>query len=82
MSRAARGDRVVSPLARGLLGLFVVYKRCLSPLFPPRCRFYPTCSDYCREAVERHGALRGAWLGLGRLCRCHPFAKGGVDPVP
>ena len=59
-----------------------LYKRVLSPLLPPSCRFYPTCSEYMREAVELHGAARGVWLGVKRLSRCHPFHEGGEDPVP
>ena len=58
-----------------------VYKYCVSPLLPSACRFYPTCSDYMREAIERHGAVRGAWMGVRRLARCHPFQPGGFDPV-
>ncbi len=58
------------------------YKLAISPLLPSACRFHPTCSDYMREAVERHGAARGIWLGAKRLARCHPFHPGGVDPVP
>lgn len=58
-----------------------VYKYCVSPLLPSACRFYPTCSDYMREAIERHGAARGAWMGVRRLVRCHPFHPGGFDPV-
>ena len=57
------------------------YKRVVSPLLPSACRFYPTCSDYMREAVEMHGVLRGVWMGLKRLLRCHPFEEGGCDPV-
>jgi putative membrane protein insertion efficiency factor len=62
--------------------LLGAYKRVISPVLPPACRFYPTCSEYTREAVERHGAARGLWLGLKRLGRCHPFHAGGLDPVP
>ncbi len=58
------------------------YKRWISPLLPNACRFVPTCSDYALEAVELHGALRGSWLAVGRLLRCHPFARSGFDPVP
>lgn len=58
------------------------YKRCVSPLLPPACRFVPTCSEYAMQAVERFGALRGGWLAFKRLMRCHPFCKGGYDPVP
>jgi putative membrane protein insertion efficiency factor len=57
------------------------YKIALSPLLPAACRFYPSCSDYMREAVERYGAARGVWMGLSRLARCHPFHAGGFDPV-
>ncbi len=58
------------------------YKKLISPLLPSACRFYPTCSDYTREAIEIHGAAKGVWLGLKRLARCHPFHAGGADPVP
>ncbi len=58
-----------------------VYKLCLSPLLPSACRFYPTCSDYMREAVARHGVVRGVWMGVRRVARCHPFHAGGFDPV-
>ena len=59
-----------------------LYKRFLSPWLPSACRFQPTCSEYMREAVERYGVARGAWMGAKRLCRCHPFHAGGVDLVP
>ncbi len=58
------------------------YRRVLSPLKPPCCRYHPTCSLYALTAIERHGALRGCWLALKRICRCHPFAGYGEDPVP
>jgi uncharacterized protein len=57
------------------------YKFAVSPLLPAACRYYPSCSDYMREAVERYGAARGVWMGLRRLARCHPFHAGGFDPV-
>ena len=58
------------------------YRRFLSPLKPPMCRFSPTCSQYAIEAIERHGILRGSGLAVWRILRCHPFCKGGHDPVP
>lgn len=66
---------------RALLGLLTLYKRAISPWLPSACRFYPTCSEYMREAVVRYGALRGVALGLKRLLRCHPLHQGGFDPV-
>jgi uncharacterized protein len=57
------------------------YKWAISPMFPPSCRYVPTCSEYAIEAVERYGAVRGGWMALGRLLRCHPFARSGYDPV-
>ena len=68
--------------ARVLLFLLTVYKRLISPMLPPACRFYPTCSEYAMEAVRRHGAIRGGAYAARRLCRCHPWNPGGHDPVP
>jgi len=65
-----------------LMGLIRGYRVFLSPLFPPACRFQPTCSQYALEAVDRFGALQGSWLAARRICRCHPFHPGGYDPVP
>lgn len=64
-----------------IIGLIRLYQVMASP-FPSPCRYAPTCSSYALEAVRRYGALRGVWLGLRRLLRCHPFASGGRDPVP
>jgi hypothetical protein len=64
-----------------MLRLLRAYKWAISPMFPPACRYVPTCSEYAMEAVERYGALRGGLMALLRLLRCHPFAHGGYDPV-
>jgi putative membrane protein insertion efficiency factor len=68
-------------MQRLTLALLAFYKRWISPLLPSACRFYPTCSEYMREAVSRYGAGRGIWLGIKRILRCHPFHAGGYDPV-
>jgi uncharacterized protein len=65
-----------------LIALIRVYQRFISPLLGPRCRYYPSCSAYAVEALQRHGAGRGSWLAVRRVCRCHPFQPGGYDPVP
>jgi putative membrane protein insertion efficiency factor len=67
--------RLLASLVRG-------YQRVISPLLPPSCRFYPSCSQYALEAITRHGALKGTWLAARRLVRCHPYHPGGFDPVP
>ena len=72
----------MSPLARLLVASIRAYQRWLSPLLGAHCRFHPTCSAYSLEAVSRFGALRGSWLALRRIWRCHPWNPGGVDPVP
>ncbi|MBP8902091.1 MAG: membrane protein insertion efficiency factor YidD [Thiobacillaceae bacterium] len=65
-----------------LIGLIRIYQVALSPFVGNQCRFTPTCSQYAREAVERHGAMRGAWMAIKRVSRCHPWHPGGHDPVP
>jgi putative membrane protein insertion efficiency factor len=65
-----------------VIGMLRFYKAAVSPYLPPACRFEPTCSVYAAEAVEHHGVFRGGTLALRRLLRCHPFHKGGFDPVP
>jgi len=69
-------------MKKAVLFLIRAYKATLSPLLGTHCRYAPTCSDYTREAIERHGLGRGIWLGVRRLLRCHPFHEGGIDPVP
>ena len=64
------------------IGLIRGYQRFISPLFPPSCRYYPTCSNYSVQAIQKHGAIKGSIMGISRILRCHPFVKGGYDPVP
>jgi hypothetical protein len=69
-------------MSRVLLALLAAYKRVVSPLLGPRCRFAPSCSEYAVVAIRTHGAARGSWLAMKRVARCHPFNPGGHDPVP
>ncbi len=69
-------------MKRMLLLLVRFYRRAISPFRPPCCRFYPTCSQYALEAIEKYGALKGGYLSVRRVLRCNPFHKGGYDPVP
>lgn len=69
-------------ILKTILNMICAYQRWLSPLLGPRCRFYPSCSQYAYEAVQHHGVLRGSALGLRRILRCHPLNPGGHDPVP
>ena len=70
------------PVARALMALVRGYKRYISPLLPDACIYSPTCSEYALEAINKYGAAKGSWLALRRILRCHPFHKGGYDPVP
>ncbi len=78
----ADSGRAPSRAVRAAAGLLSAYKSFVSPLLPRACRFHPTCSEYAREALLRHGLVVGAGLALRRLGRCHPFHEGGFDPVP
>jgi hypothetical protein len=69
-------------MSRLLTALLRFYQVAISPLSPPSCRFYPSCSNYAIEALRTHGAARGGWLAVRRICRCHPWNPGGADPVP
>jgi len=79
---AAPSDVRPGLLSRGVIALLAFYKSAISPWLPKACRYEPTCSVYAREAIERHGFARGSVLALRRLARCHPFRRGGFDPVP
>lgn len=68
-------------VTRGLIGLVGLYRRFLSPILGPNCRFRPTCSEYMIQALEKYGFPKGAWLGLRRILHCHPFHPGGYDPL-
>ncbi|MCY4584690.1 MAG: membrane protein insertion efficiency factor YidD [Bryobacterales bacterium] len=84
-SKVSNGSRPSEPRSLGqwtVVFCLLFYKSALSPLLPSFCKFYPTCSVYAREAVERHGARRGLALAARRLLKCRPFSQGGIDPVP
>lgn len=80
MNRAI--DRINEGLKRFLVGLIKLYRLILSPWIGRSCRFEPTCSRYTEEAIERFGPIKGTWMGVKRIGRCHPWHKGGYDPVP
>ncbi|HIW71241.1 MAG TPA: membrane protein insertion efficiency factor YidD [Candidatus Levilactobacillus faecigallinarum] len=69
-------------MRRFFMSLVRGYQRWISPLFPPTCRYYPTCSTYMLQALAKHGTVKGGLMGIARILRCHPFVHGGVDPVP
>lgn len=70
------------PAAKTMVMLIKIYQKMVSPLFPPSCRFTPTCSSYAITSIERYGAVKGGWMGVRRISRCHPWNPGGFDPVP
>ena len=72
----------MDPMSRAMVAAIGFYRARLSPLFPPVCRFSPTCSKYALLAYQRHGFWRGTWLAVRRIFKCHPFHPGGSDPVP
>jgi len=74
--------QIIDLPAKALILTARLYQRIISPWLGPHCRFHPTCSHYCIEALQQHGMVRGLWLGLKRIFKCHPFHPGGCDPVP
>lgn len=81
--KLSRGSMPGPSLARRALSAPIhAYRYAISPMMAPACRFFPSCSEYALEAIARHGALSGGWLAARRLCRCHPWNPGGLDPVP
>ncbi|TYP90210.1 hypothetical protein BCL69_101439 [Nitrosomonas communis] len=69
-------------MLRLMIGLIKLYQYCISPFFPPSCRFSPTCSNYASEALTKYGLIKGMRLSIGRILRCHPWNHGGYDPIP
>lgn len=82
VGRAGAGALIERPVRWLFLGVVRGYQLLLSPILGGACRYYPSCSHYAIEALERHGAWRGGWLAVRRILRCHPFRPGGFDPVP
>jgi putative membrane protein insertion efficiency factor len=72
----------MNPVKWLVLSLIRFYQKLISPMLPPACRFEPTCSHYTYEAIQVHGVVKGGWMGIKRISRCHPFNPGGYDPVP
>jgi putative membrane protein insertion efficiency factor len=75
-------EDVLKVLALPFIFLIKIYQLFISPLFPSSCRFVPTCSAYTKEALEKYGLIKGLWLGIKRISKCHPWGKSGYDPVP
>jgi len=75
-------DRITMIPARAVVLLIKIYQKLISPALGQRCRFYPSCSHYCIDALNEHGMVHGLWLGIKRICKCHPLHPGGFDPVP
>jgi putative membrane protein insertion efficiency factor len=71
-----------SLLSKVFLGIINSYRYLISPLLGQHCRFHPSCSAFTKEAIQEYGAVKGGWLGIKRICRCHPYHQGGYDPVP
>lgn len=69
-------------LGKAMVFVIRLYQSAVSPLFPPSCRFIPSCSTYAMDAIKEYGPIKGVWLGIKRIARCHPFTAGGFDPVP
>ena len=83
MVEGAKVGRFVKDIPKNvLLGVIFVYRKCISPILPPTCRYIPTCSEYAIIAVRRYGFVKGFYLAIKRLSRCHPGHEGGYDPVP
>lgn len=74
--------KILASIARGIAALISLYQVAISPFKPPSCRFYPSCSEYARQAFEKYGIVKGGILSLLRILKCHPFHPGGYDPVP
>lgn len=68
-------------MRRTLTKLIVIYQKQISPFLGGKCKFYPSCSEYTKQAIEKYGCLKGIWLGMGRILKCNPFSKGGYDPL-
>ncbi len=83
-AHARSGGRIGKPSlpSRAAILLVKLYQKTVSPFLGQRCRFHPSCSNYCIDALNQHGMVHGLWLGLKRICKCHPFHPGGYDPVP